>query len=418
MVAIALRYGMIWMTMSDDSRKPQDYDLYAKYGLARDADPKAIEARRRALLKKWHPDKAGGNKRKYPEYEEKSKQINAEFDVLLDPVEKQKHDEELEARERAEAAARKRQAKYQRRAKQATGNRSRHKEYEDAFSSTGRSGGGSGGSPRSHQPPPPSEPPRPQSEPPSASQSPALPSFGTMVALLFWAAIALTVYKGCGALIQAGHDRSVDENGPSGRLTSHPPANQQSLVTRRRLGPIRLGMSRYAVESVLGLPNDTDVWNRNVFSREGSIVRHTRIPYQRLIYQVGPRQTHVFICEKTGRVSTIWSNESRYRSSDGFGFGSLEEDFRYTYPNQFGELLGNGYYDRKYDYLRYPAPPGLDGRCHSTASYTWMSFGMFDYQAERIDAIAVGWPEVPPLTKLGKDSYTPTERAQSGELSP
>lgn len=238
-----------------------------------------------------------------------------------------------------------------------------------------------------------------------------------MITLLFWGAIALTVYKGCDALSKQAHNPPSGESG--GTVEPRRPGgfgSQRDLVTASRLGPIRLGISRRAVEERVGSPTRVEHWRKHRYY-QGS--RDIRTPsYHRLIYNAGTRQTNVFICTKTGQVSTVWSNDPRYRSVDGFGVNSLEEDFRNTYPYRFGEVNSPGYYDREYYYRRFSASPGLKGRCESTSPYTRISYGIFNFRLERIDSIAVGWSDDPPLTLLGRDSYTPIERGEFGELSP
>jgi curved DNA-binding protein CbpA len=63
--------------------------LYAILGVSRDADPAVIEAAYRALMTKYHPDKATGDHRKAAE-------VNAAYARLRDPKTRSEYDRELE----------------------------------------------------------------------------------------------------------------------------------------------------------------------------------------------------------------------------------------------------------------------------------------------------------------------------------
>jgi curved DNA-binding protein CbpA len=65
-------------------------DLYARLELSLDASPEAIEVAWRALLKRHHPDVAGGS----PDADERSKRINVAHDWLSNPELRARYDRE------------------------------------------------------------------------------------------------------------------------------------------------------------------------------------------------------------------------------------------------------------------------------------------------------------------------------------
>jgi curved DNA-binding protein CbpA len=62
-------------------------DLYAILGVLPDAEPEVIRAVYLALAKKYHPDSSGST-----ENEEKFKEINAAYEILSDPEQRQEYD--------------------------------------------------------------------------------------------------------------------------------------------------------------------------------------------------------------------------------------------------------------------------------------------------------------------------------------
>src|SRR6266850_2467730 len=65
-------------------------DLYARLELSIDASPEAIEVAWRALLKRHHPDVAGGG----ADADDRSKRINVAHDWLADPELRARYDRE------------------------------------------------------------------------------------------------------------------------------------------------------------------------------------------------------------------------------------------------------------------------------------------------------------------------------------
>jgi hypothetical protein len=67
-------------------------DYYAELQVHPNADQEVIEAAYRQLMKKYHPDKAGGDPRRSVLYHHRAKAINAAFSVLRDPVQRHLYD--------------------------------------------------------------------------------------------------------------------------------------------------------------------------------------------------------------------------------------------------------------------------------------------------------------------------------------
>jgi DnaJ family protein B protein 4 len=66
-----------------------DADYYTILGVPRDADPKAIKTAYRALARQWHPDK---NPENAAEAQSKFQEIQAAYDVLIDPERRRRYD--------------------------------------------------------------------------------------------------------------------------------------------------------------------------------------------------------------------------------------------------------------------------------------------------------------------------------------
>jgi len=71
---------------------PRLLDYYAVLQVAPDAEPEVIDAAYRQLMRKYHPDVAGGNAVVAAEYTERSKAINQEYAVLRDAQQRQAYD--------------------------------------------------------------------------------------------------------------------------------------------------------------------------------------------------------------------------------------------------------------------------------------------------------------------------------------
>lgn len=67
-------------------------DYYAVLQVHPDAEHEVIEAAYRQLMKKHHPDLAGGDPRRIAEYEARAKAINEAFGVLRDPERRRRYD--------------------------------------------------------------------------------------------------------------------------------------------------------------------------------------------------------------------------------------------------------------------------------------------------------------------------------------
>lgn len=73
--------------MSDDAKKT--FDPYKALRLNRSASPEEIKAAYKALAKKLHPDRNIGN----PKAAEKFKEVQEAYDLLMDPIRRQRYDE-------------------------------------------------------------------------------------------------------------------------------------------------------------------------------------------------------------------------------------------------------------------------------------------------------------------------------------
>jgi len=67
-------------------------DYYAVLQVHPDAEHEVIEAAYRQLMKKHHPDRAGGDPRRIAEHEARAKAINEAFGVLRDPERRRRYD--------------------------------------------------------------------------------------------------------------------------------------------------------------------------------------------------------------------------------------------------------------------------------------------------------------------------------------
>jgi DnaJ-like protein len=73
-------------------RDPVSADYYAVLQVHPDADFEVIEAAYRQLMKKHHPDMAGGDPRRVAQHEDRAKAINQAFSVLRDPERRRRYD--------------------------------------------------------------------------------------------------------------------------------------------------------------------------------------------------------------------------------------------------------------------------------------------------------------------------------------
>jgi hypothetical protein len=71
---------------------PRLLDYYAVLQVAPDAEPEVIDAAYRQLMRKYHPDVAGGNSVVAAEYTERAKAINQAYAVLRDAQQRQAYD--------------------------------------------------------------------------------------------------------------------------------------------------------------------------------------------------------------------------------------------------------------------------------------------------------------------------------------
>jgi len=230
--------------MADPVGVPPVEDLYAKWGLPRNASQADIDAKKRELWKKWHPDRIGETEPgRQSEFEEKFKQIGQDFDWLEDPERREAYDAVLVSNEKERLADEAREAEYEHRAGQAAEDPDQTQQFQEAFST-------SGAAPRPTEPtwtPPPPPPSSPAPEPAGPAPRASAPNMARFLTIGFWLFVLLLGYKGCAALSNLGDGSS------SGKPS-------QSNTTDGQRGTVGVSRSPYAKATVLDITRRADVF--------------------------------------------------------------------------------------------------------------------------------------------------------------